>query len=372
MKWVFLLLITLVAQAETQSQKLSERLNVVRSKRLTIEKSLIEADKTKKATQEQIERLKTLQTLQIQEKKLTEKRLDELKKYLVELSNRKEDVLKRIREGQYDIRAKISKLLHPILYRNDRLMRGDEGEAETELKRHIYSSVVLSELKTLEGLNADLQDAEEIQLRIEQEQEQMTAMLQDLEEQDSLLQFHQRLREAMTSEKQDERLNQLSEYKKLRSSEIDIERMIEQFQARQEHEKTEEKKKTPVLVIRARSLPWPLKGKIVGNFGPQKDLKTGLIIFRKGIEIEPYEANAAVSSVMDGIVQFSGDIPGRGKVLIVEHPHDLYSIYSGLGQVKKGVSDEVKVSEALATVGSQFYFEIRSRNLAIDPLKWLQ
>ncbi len=72
------------------------------------------------------------------------------------------------------------------------------------------------------------------------------------------------------------------------------------------------------------------------------------------------------------VVQFSGDIPGKGRVLIVEHPHDLYSIYSGVEQPLKSAGEATKANEQLATVGSQIYFEIRSRNLAIDPLKWLQ
>ena len=370
---IFLILVVGSAYAQPQSPsktiKLSERLNEVRSRRLTIEKNLIESEQTKKTTQDQLVRLKSLQTLQVQEKALTQKRLEELKKYLAELDNRKEDVLKRIREGQFDLRAKIAKTLHPVLYRNDRLIHGDEGEAEAELKRHIYASVVLSELKTLESLNADLQDAEEIQARIEHEQSQMVALLQDLHEQDSLLQFHQKLREALTHEKQEERLKQLEEYRRLRGSEVEIERMIDQFQTRQEHAKSEEKKRVPVLTIRARSLPWPVKGKVVGTFGPQKDARTGLTIFRKGIEIEV--SGHSVTSVMDGVVQFSGEIPGKGLVLIVEHPHDLYSIYGGLDQLLKQTGDAVKVSEKVATVGSQIYFEIRSRNLAIDPLKWL-
>jgi murein DD-endopeptidase MepM/ murein hydrolase activator NlpD len=385
-RWVvFLLFLTFSFLSEVNSAeplaKLSDQLNVVRSKRLNIEKSLMEQDDQKNATKAQQKHLKTLQSLQVQEKRLTQKRLEELQAYLKELGLRKADVLKRIRDEQFSLKVKISRLIHPILYRQDQWIRGGQDEAVSQLKRHIFSQVVLSELKELESMNADLQDAEQIEAKIVYEQAQMTALLQDLKEQENVLEFHQRVREAQTIESKADRLKQLADYKNLRNSEIEIERMISQFQARQDQEKATDQSKAKSrlakISIRPRSLIWPLNGKVKVAFGSRRDENTGLMIFNKGIEVVTHDSRpAVVKSVLDGILQFRGEIPGKaGIVWIIEHPGDLYTIYGGLESENTGkVGDSIPAETILGQVsdGRSLYFEIRSRNLAIDPLKWLQ
>ena len=364
------------AQNPPSKAKLGEKLEQVRTERLAIEKALIEAEKTKKSTEAQLAKLKSLQKLQHQEKDLTEKRLKELEKYLVELQSRKEEVQHRVEQTQATLRVKFSKLAHPLIYENDRLLKGDEGDGEKRLREQIIASVTLLELKELETLHADLQDAEEIETRIEQEKQQINSLMQDISEQESLIAFHKKLREDQSKEKRAERLKQLEDYRNLKTSETEIEKMISLFQERQKLEKDEDQKKaTPALItFRPKSLPWPLKGKLVSAYGQQRDEATGLNIFKKGIEMITMTDDAPVIAVLEGKVQFAGDIPGKGRVMILEHPRSLYTIYAGLKTMKKSIGDSVQASEKLGSMESQspLYFEIRARNVAIDPVKWLQ
>jgi septal ring factor EnvC (AmiA/AmiB activator) len=358
-----------------QSIQLSEKLEIVRTQRLNIEKALVDAEKTKKSTEAQLKRLKSLQKLQHQEKELTEKRLAELEKYLVELTTRKDEVQKKIEAIQGRLRIKFSKLVHPLLYEQDRFLRGDEGEGERAVRDRVISSVTLLELKELESLHADLLDADEISARIEEEKQQISSLMQDISEQESLIAFHKKLREDITKDKHEEHLRQLDEYRKLKTSEVEIERMVSRFQERQKLEHDQDVKKLePQVAFRAKSLPWPLKGKLVGTYGQHKDEKTGLNIFKKGIDILTMVDDAPVTAVMDGKIQFAGDIPGKGKVVIVEHPGSLFTIYAGLRDLTKQTGTDVKASEKLGTLETQtpLYFEIRARNVAIDPVKWLQ
>ena len=364
------------AQNPPSKAKLGEKLEQVRTERLAIEKALIEAEKTKKSTEAQLAKLKSLQKLQHQEKDLTEKRLKELEKYLVELQSRKEEVQHRVEQTQATLRVKFSKLAHPLIYENDRLLKGDEGDGEKRLREQIIASVTLLELKELETLHADLQDAEEIETRIEQEKQQINSLMQDISEQESLIAFHKKLREDQSKEKRAERLKQLEDYRNLKTSETEIEKMISLFQERQKLEKDEDQKKAvPALItFRPKSLPWPLKGKLVAAYGQQRDEATGLNIFKKGIEMITMTDDAPVIAVLEGKVQFAGDIPGKGRVMILEHPRSLYTIYAGLKTMKKSIGDSVQASEKLGSMESQspLYFEIRARNVAIDPVKWLQ
>ncbi len=354
---------------------LSEKLDQVRSQRLSVEQTLLDAEIAKKSTQEQLNRLKTLQRLQTQEKALTEQRLKTLEKYLSELQVRKDEVLKRIETSKALVRQKIARLVHPLLTQNEQLIRGESGSGERLFRERILSEVATQDLKELEGLKVDLQDAEDIESRIEQEKQQITSLMQDVSEQESLILFHKRIREDMTLDRHAEHLKQLEEYRSLKNSEVEIEKKISDFEGRQKlEEERDQKKRIPVVTLRPKSLPWPLKGKLSAAYGQHRDEKTGLNIFSKGIEILTLTDHAPVQCVMDGRVQFSGEIPGKGKVLIVEHAHSIYSIYGGLTELVRTSGEEVKATEKLGYLESDkpLYFEIRSGNVAIDPVKWLQ
>ncbi|MBC7395826.1 MAG: peptidoglycan DD-metalloendopeptidase family protein [Bdellovibrionales bacterium] len=379
MKLSFLLLATLifnpaVAQTPESRANLNAKLDQVRTQRLAVEQALIDAEKSKKSTEQQLKRLKTLQKLQTQEKALTEQRLETLEKYLKELHVRREDVQHRIDTAKVELRLRFSKLVHPLLAQNEALLRGDEGEGEKRLKEKVISSVALSQLKDLEGMYADLQDAEDIESRIEQEKQQINSLMQDISEQESLIKFHQQIRQDLTQDKHAEHLQQLEEYRKLKVSEVEIEKMVSGFQNRQIHEHEEDRKKIPFMSFRPKSLPWPMRGKVADTYGQHKDPASGLNIFKKGIEILTMSDNAPVTAVLNGKVQYSGEIAGKGKVIILEHPHSIYTIYGGLKEAYKAVGDEVKAQESLGKMESEqpLYFEIRARNVAIDPVKWLQ
>jgi septal ring factor EnvC (AmiA/AmiB activator) len=368
-----LFLTNAVAMANTDS--LNQRLEQVKTQKLEIEKALIEAEATKKNTEAQLARLKSLQRLQAQEKELTARRLGDLEKYLGELKSRRDEVQRRIDQAHGQLRVKFSKLIHPVLAQNDRLVRGEEGAGEARLRETILSSVVLSELKDLESMHADLLDVDELQGRIEQEKQQITSLLQDISEQESLINFHKKIRNDLTTAKHGEHMKQLEDYRKIKVAEVEIEKMIVQFQGRKKMEHAQDERKRMIQVqMRPKSLPWPMKGKVVGTYGQQRDEKSGLNIFKKGIEIQTLQGTTSIQAVADGTIQFSGAVPGKGNVVIIEHPGLIYSVYGGLQNVERQAGQSVKVADNLGTIPLEtaLYFEIRVRNVAIDPVKWLQ
>ncbi len=354
---------------------LADRLEKVRVQKVAVERAMVDSEKAKKTAEDQIGRLKALQGLQTREKQLTEKRLKTLEKYLSELQDRKADVQKRITDAKGALRAKISKLIHPVIVRGDSLIRGEGAVGEGFIRDRVIAAVASLDLKDLEGLKVDLQDAEEIEGRIEREKMQISALMQDVKEQESLLQFHRKLREEMSAEHLQESVRQLEEYRRLKSSEVEIEKMIADFEGRQKGEDLkDQRRRIPFVSLKPKSLPWPVRGRLIGAYGQRLDARTGLNVFSKGIELQTSTENAAVQSVMEGRVQFSGTIPGKGKVLIIEHPHSIYSIYGGLGEVYRTSGQEVKAEEKVASLEREkpLYFEIRSGNVAVDPVKWLQ
>lgn len=118
---------------------------------------------------------------------------------------------------------------------------------------------------------------------------------------------------------------------------------------------------------------WPIIGRLLVNFGPQK---TGLV--SEGINIMA-KAGSNVKTIASGVVIYVGsDIKALGNIILIQHKGGWVSVYGYLGDllVKKG--EEVKRGTIIATVAklsnlkvSQLHFELRKNIAPKDPLEYL-
>src|SRR5690606_24799278 len=116
-----------------------------------------------------------------------------------------------------------------------------------------------------------------------------------------------------------------------------------------------------------------VSGKIVSNFGKEYDPDLKLNVFKKGVEIAVRKSEP-VKSIFAGRVAYSGRLSGYGNVTIVDHGRKYYSILGNLERLGKKAGDLVSEGEILgwSTAGEKpVYFEIRSKNVALNPLRWV-
>jgi septal ring factor EnvC (AmiA/AmiB activator) len=124
------------------------------------------------------------------------------------------------------------------------------------------------------------------------------------------------------------------------------------------------------------ALPWPADGPVTARFGR---LANGQPVGsgRNGVEIAAPEG-AAVTAVHDGIVQFADPFTGFGRLVIIDHGAQSFSLYGYLSttSVKKG--DHVDRGTPVGAVGVSpiglpgLYFELRVDGKPVDPLQWLK
>lgn len=119
------------------------------------------------------------------------------------------------------------------------------------------------------------------------------------------------------------------------------------------------------------SLPWPVAGKVVATFAP--DGKPA----RRGIGIATSDT-ATVRSVFWGKVVHNDVLRGLGKVVILYHGGDYYSLYAYLSDVTVETGQDVEKDEALGHAGyypeahgNGLYFELRFHQKPINPQLWL-
>lgn len=119
-------------------------------------------------------------------------------------------------------------------------------------------------------------------------------------------------------------------------------------------------------------LPWPVKGKIVTKFAPNSaDPSNGI-----GLALDDA---VPVRSISWGKIVHNDQLRGFGRVVIIFHGENYYSLYAFLSDAPLPVGREVKQGEQIGVSGHYpkagghgLYFELRFRQKAVNPLKWLQ
>ncbi len=123
-------------------------------------------------------------------------------------------------------------------------------------------------------------------------------------------------------------------------------------------------------------LPWPIRGKIITRFGPERYLNTTTM--NNGIEISPQEGALTVRAVHPGKVIFADYFQGYGNLLIIDHGLNYYTLYGHCAEFLVAKGDLVNGEQPIAIVGdsgslkgTSLYLEVRYKARPLDPLQWL-
>jgi septal ring factor EnvC (AmiA/AmiB activator) len=122
---------------------------------------------------------------------------------------------------------------------------------------------------------------------------------------------------------------------------------------------------------------WPVEGEIEARFGTQLHPRFKTVTVRNGIDVMA-PSGTSVAAVYEGQVVYASWFQGYGKLLILQHPGNVHSLYGYLADFQVGVGDRVARGEPIAWVGDtgslegpRLYFEIRAEGRPEDPEKWL-
>jgi murein DD-endopeptidase MepM/ murein hydrolase activator NlpD len=131
---------------------------------------------------------------------------------------------------------------------------------------------------------------------------------------------------------------------------------------------------SPSYYNKIRGFMWPLRGKVISNFGPKTK---GL--HNDGINIAA-PRGAPVRAAEGGVVAYAGnELRGFGNLLLLKHKNGWVTAYAHNDKLLVNRGDTVGKGQIIARVGStgavaspQLHFEIRRGKRAIDPKKHLK
>ena len=125
-------------------------------------------------------------------------------------------------------------------------------------------------------------------------------------------------------------------------------------------------------------LQFPLKGKIISNFGTKRKGDYNAFTFQSGIDIKA-ERGTPVKTVFNGEVMFAQWLKGYGNLMIINHGNNYYTLYAHVEEMYKKKGEQVDIGEIIGTAGDTgsikgpcLHFEVRHHGKPVDPLKWLK
>jgi len=126
------------------------------------------------------------------------------------------------------------------------------------------------------------------------------------------------------------------------------------------------------VVVDKGRFKWPLKGTVSSKFG----VRNGRHHY--GIDIRAPKGSAIRAAADGRVVYVSSYMRGYGKIIIIKHSGDFYTVYAHnrTNDVKRG--QRVKAGEKIATVGNSgnasgyhLHFEVRQGKKKRNPLFFL-
>jgi hypothetical protein len=127
------------------------------------------------------------------------------------------------------------------------------------------------------------------------------------------------------------------------------------------------------------SLPsrWPVRGTVNSEFGRRISPWTGLPEHHSGMDIAA-ELGTPVRAPATGIVVFAGTVADYGTTLVIDHGHEIKTLFGHLQRIQVGTGQKVDRGQQVAvtgnsgrTSGPHLHYEITVKGQAVNPRAYL-
>jgi len=123
---------------------------------------------------------------------------------------------------------------------------------------------------------------------------------------------------------------------------------------------------------------WPVEGRVASSFGEREDPINGEGAFHSGVDIDaPY--GTPVRAAGDGSVTGADLGVGYGRAVVLNHGHDVRTLYGHLSAVAVVPGQHVTRGQVIGYVGQSgratgphLHYEVRLHNVPVNPYKYLR
>lgn len=128
---------------------------------------------------------------------------------------------------------------------------------------------------------------------------------------------------------------------------------------------------------RATPQGWPVDGKFSSGFGMRVHPQTGQKLFHSGVDLSA-PTGTPVHATADGIVSFADWSKGNGKIVVIEHGHELSTVYAHNSRIDVKAGQTVKRGQVIAATGAtgnatgpHVHYEVWKGGYYVNPTSYL-
>ena len=372
-----------------------------------LDKSINSQAKKLKEIRKEIDRLNSRINKTQKDEKATLKQIQNLDKQIAMVTQLKRELQKerRLKESQIKLlNETIQTTDQKILVMKERAARRavrayklgqnrdidlllTSGDIHQALRRTTYLSAInKAEEITLNELQLMIRNNRSDQNNLGRRLGEVKRNIREEEQASRQISSQQQKKESQLSTLKRDRKSMQQQVKTKQAAAKKIQGMIEDLEKKKQERLRELARRRGMTMDQAKGefakhkgkLSWPVQGKLVGRFGPQKNEKLGTVTTNPGIDIAAQKGKG-VRAVLDGIVVAITWIPGYGNTMIVDHGDSYYTVYAHIDNIQVNMNGYVLRDQVIAQVsdtgsldGARLHFKVWRGKNKVDPLKWLK
>ena len=123
---------------------------------------------------------------------------------------------------------------------------------------------------------------------------------------------------------------------------------------------------------------WPIEGRVTSSFGERQDPINGEGAFHSGIDISA-PTGTPVRATAEGEVSGASMGAGYGREVVVDHGHDMLTVYGHLSAMAVLPGQHVTRGQVIGYVGQtgrstgpHLHYEVRVHKVPVNPYKYLR
>jgi len=283
-----------------------------------------------------------------------EERLRDKQQERRELQEKNKELVRRISERKRALREMLARLW-PLFVKNREAGPGWVEDPGRVRRNYAWLSSVYSMARDrLASLRAEQEKLQSNLRRLHRVKQSVSKQLRQIEEtKDNLL----KQKIAFLDKIQEVRAERLAKREQLER----VRETVEELRYRLKHTKKQD-------IARLKGgLPWPAEGKVVDA---GEDARKGLTL--------SLDKGEGVRAVAWGKVVYNDKLRGFGRVVIILHSQNYYSLYAYLLSAGVEMGERIEQGEVIGKAGFHprlsgpgLYFELRRGQRTVDPMPWL-
>ncbi|MBW6515061.1 MAG: peptidoglycan DD-metalloendopeptidase family protein [Candidatus Cloacimonetes bacterium] len=321
-------------------------------------------------TQEEIDHLSRDKENYEQQYQTTQRKLDNLSAQERELSRELQASRRRMEQSESKLNETRELWEKQIYYFY--LTHQKNGHSKDNIVDRQYFPIMINQTKEVIDENSDLlahikqnvEQTQRSQKRVQTERNRENQTVSGYRNEISNLN-----NQIVILEQQEQEINR--EFQELLQSRQSLENLITHFQSEQLDTQFSYQFTTSKLL-------WPVKGKVINNFGEIRDEYYNVILLNNGIDIE-VDKPLEVKAVDFGVVVFAELFRNYGRLVIIDHHNGYFSLYANNGNLLVAKDDVVSLGQPIAITGRKnnsdsymLHFELRRERTPVDPLTYLE